>query len=414
MDFTMIKSDKLSLAKITTYYPAYLERFYTRNKNMVSLSYKDQLNLILDDCFAWSNHLTKALDKLGWRSVEIIANAEPLQRTWCKEKGITYNFLDTLIDQLRSFKPNVVYLEDSFSFPAEWISSLKRKVPSIRTIIGYCSVQYNESHLQRFRQCDFMISCNLGSQIQLKKDGLNAHLSYHAFEPNILRRLHNTNTTNTELIFIGSLLSIPGFHQKRIDLLERLIDANVNIRLHTDKKSESYLKYLLKKATFYTAHRLNKYFDSKYIQKIPKFGSALEWGEVVRDNPVSSKLNKCFRPGMYGIEMFEALSKAKIGFNSHIDSPEGRYAGNMRQFEVTGVGSCLLTDWKENITDIFIPDKEIVTYNSFDECFDKATWLLKNETIRKKIALAGQNRCLKEHTYLQRANQLVTLISNYQ
>ena len=32
--------------------------------------------------------------------------------------------------------------------------------------------------------------------------------------------------------------------------------------------------------------------------------------------------------------------------------------GNIRMFEATGVGSCLLTDHKQNLQDLFIPDEE--------------------------------------------------------
>ena len=84
----------------------------------------------------------------------------------------------------------------------------------------------------------------------------------------------------------------------------------------------------------------------------------------------------------------------------------------MRLFEATGVGSCLLTDWKENLSDFFIPDVEVVTYRSSQEATEKVKFLLEHPEQRRAIALAGQRRTLSEHTYKQRAQQLDALIQS--
>ena len=40
------------------------------------------------------------------------------------------------------------------------------------------------------------------------------------------------------------------------------------------------------------------------------------------------------------------------------------YANNMRLYEATGVGALLVTDWKENLGEMFEPGKEVVAYRS--------------------------------------------------
>jgi spore maturation protein CgeB len=107
--------------------------------------------------------------------------------------------------------------------------------------------------------------------------------------------------------------------------------------------------------------------------------------------------------------MFKALSRAKIGFNIHIDAA-GSDAGNMRLFETTGVGACLVTDWKENLKELFEPGKEVVTYRSAAECIEKIKWLLDNPLERENIARAGQNRTLHDHTYERRAAELDEIV----
>jgi spore maturation protein CgeB len=107
--------------------------------------------------------------------------------------------------------------------------------------------------------------------------------------------------------------------------------------------------------------------------------------------------------------MFKALAHAKVSFNIHGDVA-GEYAANVRLFEVTGVGSCLLTDWKKNIHELFEPDTEIVTYRSPDECVEKVQWLLDHKEECSAIARKGQKRTLRDHNYNKRAEQLHEII----
>ena len=75
-------------------------------------------------------------------------------------------------------------------------------------------------------------------------------------------------------------------------------------------------------------------------------------------------------------------------------------------FEATGVGACLLTDYKEENVDLFAPDEEIVVYRTYDELVEKARWLLDNPDKAREIAAAGQKRTLATHTYKQKAEIL--------
>ena len=82
----------------------------------------------------------------------------------------------------------------------------------------------------------------------------------------------------------------------------------------------------------------------------------------------------------------------------------------MRLFEATGVGTCLLTDWKSNINDLYEADTELATYCSAEECIDKVRYLLEHEKERKAMAEAGQRRTLQDHTIYTRAEQLDNII----
>jgi spore maturation protein CgeB len=112
-----------------------------------------------------------------------------------------------------------------------------------------------------------------------------------------------------------------------------------------------------------------------------------------------------------GLDMYQTLRDSKIGLNCHADSSP-TYASNFRLFEVTGVGSCLLTDWKRNLPELFDPDSEVVAYHSIPECLEKIRWLRDHDAERRKIAEAGQRRCLRDHTHEKRAPVFADIIEN--
>jgi spore maturation protein CgeB len=56
---------------------------------------------------------------------------------------------------------------------------------------------------------------------------------------------------------------------------------------------------------------------------------------------------------------------------------------------------------------LFEPEKEVVTFRSVEECADKIRFYLANEAARRRIAAAGQARCLRDHSYEQRAREML-------
>ena len=146
------------------------------------------------------------------------------------------------------------------------------------------------------------------------------------------------------------------------------------------------------------------------LVKMPKIGPAALWSyrPMVAVHP---RLKTFAQSAVFGLEMYQTLRKSKVTFNHHIDI-SANSASNMRLFEATGVGACLITDWKNNLKEFFVPEQEVVTYKSVDECVEKVKWLLRHPQERQMIAKAGQARTLKDHTFGQRAVQLDKIIKS--
>jgi hypothetical protein len=152
-------------------------------------------------------------------------------------------------------------------------------------------------------------------------------------------------------------------------------------------------------------HRRRLEFLESVCSKIP----VQVWGQGIERLPKDSPIRACYRGSAWGIEMFDILRRSRISLNHHIDI-SGPYANNMRLYETTGVGTLLLTDWKQNLPEMFDPAAEVAVYRSPEECIEKIGYYLKEEGERSRIARAGQERTLREHTYRQRMAQLVALV----
>jgi spore maturation protein CgeB len=74
------------------------------------------------------------------------------------------------------------------------------------------------------------------------------------------------------------------------------------------------------------------------------------------------------------------------------------------------VGSCLLTDNKKNMPELFDTTSEVVVYDNEDDCIAKVKWLLEHEDERKNIALAGQKKTLNYHTVEKRCEILISIL----
>ena len=111
-----------------------------------------------------------------------------------------------------------------------------------------------------------------------------------------------------------------------------------------------------------------------------------------------------------GKEMFETYKKYKIAL--HIPGDDFlEDAGAKRLFEVTGSGTMLLAFHQESISEYFEIGKELITFKDEEDCLQKINYYLQNTAELEKIADAGRIRTLKEHTFENRANQLLTIIN---
>jgi len=404
----------MRLLRITTHYPTYLSQFYTKNPDLKDKSFSIQHQKLIEDCFGWSDFWTHLMKPLGYQGADYIANGEALQKAWAKENNIKFReknwFEDILTTQVKDFSPDILFVDDYVSFTNKFITYLREECPSIKLILGWCGAPYQDSSI--FNSYDIILS-NIPEFVKgFREQGHKSEYIKHAFEPRILSKINTDSPKTVDFSFLGSIVKGQSYHLEREKLIKQLVQKT-NLQIWSDlSSSRNKIKQLPFHQILYDISQLGHLFPtvSPLISKIPKIRHyfKLQQRPSLDDyiNPII--ISNSHLP-VYGISMFQQLSNSKVTFNNHINV-SSESASNMRLFEATGVGTCLLTDWKENLSELFEIDREVVTYKSVDECIEKAKWLLEHPQERELIAKAGQARTLKDHTFAQRAIQLDEII----
>lgn len=80
-----------------------------------------------------------------------------------------------------------------------------------------------------------------------------------------------------------------------------------------------------------------------------------------------------------------------------------------RALDVMGCNAFLLSSFQPELADFFVPDEEVVMYNSYEDAVEKASFYLKNEDLRKQIALKGYEKIKQFFTYDVRLSQILSV-----
>jgi spore maturation protein CgeB len=119
---------------------------------------------------------------------------------------------------------------------------------------------------------------------------------------------------------------------------------------------------------------------------------------------------KHFPNFFYGQRLFEECAeiyrKSRIVFNTAATDDL-----NMRVFESTATGAFLLTENIPTIHELYDDGVHLVTYDNLEDAVDKARYYLEHEDEREKIAKAGMERTLNNHTYKHRIEKALSIIT---
>ena len=371
---------------VDTYYPAFLAEHYRARPGLEHRPYDAQLRSLLERSFGTSDAYSRGLRAAGHEAVDLIVNCLPLQRRWASEhsagrfagalaarapqrlrdRASGRALRRILLAQLANLDPHVVYFQNLSVLPRRDLDALRRDG---RLVVGQiASPAPRAEQLGRF---DLILTSFPHFVDRFRGLGVDAAYFPIAFDAAVLDRLRAAGVDPRpeaarphDVVFVGGVH--PGVHGRGTALLEEACE-----RLEVDI-----------------------------------------WGYGADALPPGSPIRRRYHGEAWGLDMYAVLSRAKMCLNRHIDAAEG-HANNMRLYEATGVGTLLITDAKRNLAELFEPHEEVVTYSSEDELVEKIRHYLANDAERSKIARAGQERTLRDHTYAHRMRELVSILERF-
>jgi len=416
----------------------YQDMFQAFVAGLGPVSFDAKLEACRRNGFLYPADFKSAMERAGAQVMEAIIDQEALQRQWLRETGdgAAYDKAETFFRQLQAFKPDVVHFQTFSGLSHELRKQIKARCPSVKLVTGH-----------RGFPC---FDCAGYEDVDAVFLGYPRHHDYwravgvrhtfhqdHGFDASLLPAVEAGAATRAmhDFTFIGTTGWGFGPHDGRYyDMRKLLKQTNLEIWGNEPAQVQSLLRTKARESTL----AVLQYMPMVSIKALSKVG---QWGGpdiciraanaafqrkamlaqsreaksmpapppandywYLREKPIRALYPTRIHAPVFGLDYLRLLAASRVSWNRQLEM-DGAGA-NMRLFEACGVGSCQMSDVRPEVTAAYVPDEEIVVYTSIEECVDKAKYLLNNENARRKIALAGQARTLRDHTTAQRAAEM--------
>jgi spore maturation protein CgeB len=384
-------------------YLSHLDNFYARHPNYARLSYRDAWQLLMDDGTDVGDSYSRHLRKLGHEAEEIILNDEILQKRWAEENGM--GAYEGLAQRPGGTNPiarsSRLLLKSAGPLGQKFLDLIRRPFQRLAHPWTY---EILAAQIEKARP-DILLNHVMWA---LDKDFLDRVRPY-------LRLIVGQHASplppfvpySSYDLILSSLPNLVRFFRSRgvkSEYLRLGFEPSLLDRLGTQP-----IVYPVSFVGGFSAHHSS---GTKLLEEVASMVPVDFWGFGAEALDRSSSIRRRFHGEAWGMEMYRILARSKIALNRHIGVAEN-YANNMRLYEVTGVGTLLVTDMKDNLNDLFQVGKEVVAYHNPTECIQLVKYYLEHDDERRTIAAAGQQRTLRDHTYGNRMEELVEILGKY-
>lgn len=358
-------------------YIPYFEEKYDK-KELEDISFEELRKKILEDRF-YSTHILKpCLEEGAPNGFYTLWTYPLLQEKWAREKGWKETDLKKILfAQIEEFHPDVFYNQSPIMFSAKEVNAVG--VNKMIKLAWFASPEKKDIDFTCYhsRLTNFPLDANK----TIEKDGYRSDLFQPAFDPIMSEYALNENRP-IDILFFGQYSA---FFKERNFYIDRLAELkkkkNWNIILAVQYKPQYAKIYPFSKPPIIS--RLLNRVDLKFNRYPPE--------------SISNEFSK----PIYGLDLYEYISKSKIVFNAAVDFT-GQYKVNMRNFEALGCGSHMISD-AGIYPDGFRANDHFSTYTSLKDFLEKATYFLENPAVSRQIATQGhkmlKNRYSKENQW---------------
>lgn len=382
----------------------------------------DTMELLYSNQFVYPPSFRDEMATRGVDVVDVYADFPPLQRMYLEEAGKTFsagrlarNLEDAFLVNVERTRPDVVYFHSFDAVPHDVRRRIKQEFPFVKLVAGHNG--YMPASLENYTDIDLAFIAFPTLIRKWKDAGIESEYLPHAFDRISLTRLRAMeHADRIPLSFVGHTGYGLDRHSHRYFLLRRLLEeTELKVwGLEQPGPPSPSLQHRLRSLALSALIRIPEPLLNAIESRV---GQRSEIARVVRrirrqrdlrhamtDNSSDWYLQEKrltdlypgrIMPPTFGPDYLRILAQSDITLNCHTElTSEGL---NMRMFEATGAATCLVTDHRDDIEDMFEPDREVMVYRSIEECLDKVRFLTANPSARAEIAQRGHARTRRDH-----------------
>ncbi len=274
-----------------------------------------------------------------------------------------------LLDLVKESKPDILFtflFTDQFDL--EIFSKIKNETSTI-TFNWFADDHWRfDTFTKYWAHCfSFVSTTDINSLKKYRSIGYNNVMltqwgfNHFLYTKKLLPLIHDVS-------FIGQA------HGNRNTIIRRLQKEGINIVV---------------KGTHWNLRRWHAYAKKLHLLTDSKLQSIINETRITQDSMI-----EMFQQSKINLNM---TASSQINFQNQIKG---------RNFEIPGCGGFQLSEYADRLEEYFTPNKEIVCYASTDEMIEKIKYYLMHDDVRMKIAEAGYQRAIQEHTYQKRFTDL--------
>jgi hypothetical protein len=345
----------MKFMQVHSFYNKAIQDVLARNEFFPSLSYYAQTMEIFWHGFSATHIVAPYMEGVGYNWRFVVPKCMPTQKRWMREHGYKSNptYLEVLRLQIDTWEPDILYIGDPVTYSSDFIKSLKRR-PAL--VLGWraASIPLGTD----WREFDAILSGISGCRKTAMQAG--ARMAVH-FLP-----------------------GMPAWASYKSQVVPSYDFSFVGQRSVAHIARTNYWQGLESWAQENGAQGAWHYYDAD---------------------------------ARFGVRAYQAMRSGRIALDARGEMKYGDedIAGvetcNARMFEAVGLGMMLLTEYRENLDEMFVVGKEIETFRDAEELVDKVKYYTGHPDERETVARRGMLRWVSDHTMTRRAIKMDEIIT---
>jgi spore maturation protein CgeB len=329
----------------------------------------------------------RALERLG-HDVRGVNTIEPWKRAcWVvrqierriRRGSVVDQVNSSIISASREFKPQIVWADKQEFLRVDTVEALRKTGALLVhfTPDPYFTLQWKRTSImdETMRRFDVLIYCKSYEKEQYQALGKMTVYMPLGYCDEVHRPLSHDHSWHCDVGFLG------GWEPRRERMLRSIAETNVLLKI---------------RGTYWDFVRDGKWSLRRYL--IMKELAAGERVHIHRDELLARAHQG---NEVYGDDYARALTGAKIGLGFLRTVCPDQHT--TRTFEIPACGSLLLADRTHEHQEFFAEGKEAEFFGNCEELLEKVQFYSRNDSVRKRIAEAGYNRCREGgYSYLNR------------